>query len=411
VAELTFQPTSFEGVEDLAGHELLAVAAGDLEESDGAAPAILSAVASDGLRRIADVDSDDSVTFRFSEPVAALAIDASNVDLLLPLAQGHSWLDGSGALGGAAWAEGDTLLVVALLDSAPIADMDVVALTDGFQDAAGLRAPTSVLLSGTFTSAAPAIYAISPDIVRTGVSVTLEGALFCPIPSDNSVSFGGLSATVEAGTAEVLTVTVPFLVESGELVVETGGLESNHVPYGLAPIMASVSSTGSQANSTSERPALNADGRFVAFESDATNLGPGDTAGRDVFVFDRLTGETVAANLDLTGDLAPPVGARNPSLSADGRLAAFDSWSAALVSGDSNNKRDVFLRDLDGQTTIRLGVDALGLEGCGTRSEIPPSDRSAMPPSDRCGGRKLTPRDGGFVPHLRLAFVVRTETA
>ena len=47
--------------------------------------------------------------------------------------------------------------------------------------------------------------------------------------------------------------------------------------------------------SDSDCPAISADGRFVAFNSDATNLVPGDTNGaRDVFVRDRQTGTTRA---------------------------------------------------------------------------------------------------------------------
>jgi len=61
----------------------------------------------------------------------------------------------------------------------------------------------------------------------------------------------------------------------------------------------SVSSGGAEANNTSNLPALSGDGRFVVFESRATNLVAGDTNARlDVFRHDLVTGETVRANRD-----------------------------------------------------------------------------------------------------------------
>ena len=62
---------------------------------------------------------------------------------------------------------------------------------------------------------------------------------------------------------------------------------------------ASVSSTGGEGNNTSERSAISADGRFVAFVSVASNLVPGDTNGvADIFVHDRLTGTTERVSVD-----------------------------------------------------------------------------------------------------------------
>src|SRR5437867_6951292 len=118
----------------------------------------------------------------------------------------------------------------------------------------------------------------------------------------------------------------------------------------------SVASDGTQGNSSSYSPALSADGRFVAVASYATNLVPGDTnAAPDVFVHDRQTGTTerVSVASDVTQGNN---GSENPSLSADGRFVAFQSWATNLVPGDTNAAPDVFVHDRQTGTTERVGA-------------------------------------------------------
>lgn len=180
----------------------------------------------------------------------------------------------------------------------------------------------------------------------------------------------------------------------------------------------SVGVGGRQANGDSTRPAISGDGRLVAFESDATNLVPGDTNSRtDIFVHDRLTGTTeklsqaadgsqangpsltpaisddgryVAFASDATNLVATPVAeaTRNvyvvdrqtdavdlvsvrvdgtaaidasvPVLSADGRYVAFGSFDSALVPGDTNEISDLFRFDRTTRATIRVDVDSSG---------------------------------------------------
>lgn len=110
----------------------------------------------------------------------------------------------------------------------------------------------------------------------------------------------------------------------------------------------SVSSNEVEANGESLAPlydGVSADGRFVVFESDATNLVPADGNGlRDVFVRDRLLGTTTRvseawAGGDATGE------SRYPSISEDGRWIAFSSDAPDLVDDDTNAFQDVFVFD------------------------------------------------------------------
>jgi Ca2+-binding RTX toxin-like protein len=122
----------------------------------------------------------------------------------------------------------------------------------------------------------------------------------------------------------------------------------------------SFDSAGNQGNTDSYNPSISADGRFVAFDSDASNLVPGDTnSNRDIFVRDRLTNTTTRISLDSAGNQGNSnfFGA---SISADGRFVAFESLASNIVPGDTNSNRDIFVRDRLTNTTARVSVDSAG---------------------------------------------------
>jgi len=127
--------------------------------------------------------------------------------------------------------------------------------------------------------------------------------------------------------------------------------------------MASVSSAGVQATSTSLDAALSGNGRYVAFMSWAKNLVPDDTNNRtDVFVHDMLTGETVLASVS-TGGVQGENHSGAPRLSWDGRTVAFHSHATTLVPGDTNGHQDVFLRKLQAGRTFRVSLSEQGEQG------------------------------------------------
>jgi Tol biopolymer transport system component len=118
----------------------------------------------------------------------------------------------------------------------------------------------------------------------------------------------------------------------------------------------SVGATGEQANGDSGLPAVSASGRFVAFESAASNLVPGDTnAESDVFVHDRATGSTTRVSVTSGGAQANG-DSGDPAVSADGRFVAFESAASNLVPGDTNGRYDVIVHDrLARRTTLVSG--------------------------------------------------------
>jgi len=126
----------------------------------------------------------------------------------------------------------------------------------------------------------------------------------------------------------------------------------------------SVDSDGSEANGASDAPALSADGRFVAFTSDATNLVAGDTNSvADIFVRDRQTGVTQRVSVDSDGSEANGYSATPPTISADGRFVAFRSQASNLVPDDTNSVADVFVHDRQTGVTQRVSVDSNGNQG------------------------------------------------
>lgn len=131
----------------------------------------------------------------------------------------------------------------------------------------------------------------------------------------------------------------------------------------------SVASNGAQANdasSTFARPAISGNGRFVAFATAASNLVPNDTNGvGDVVVYDLQTGVMELVSVSSSGTPANGGSVGEVSLSADGRFVAFDSGASNLVPGDTNGRIDAFVRDRDLNQTIRVSVASNGAQANG----------------------------------------------
>lgn len=133
----------------------------------------------------------------------------------------------------------------------------------------------------------------------------------------------------------------------------------------------SVGLAGAQANNHSYSASISSDGRFVAYRSTASNLVPGDTnLVSDIFVHDLMLGTTVRANISTTGVQAINGESDQPTISGNGRFVAFRSVAYNLVPDDWNGKGDIFRRDLVAGTTIRASVSSQGVQGNG-ESEWP----------------------------------------
>jgi Tol biopolymer transport system component len=127
-------------------------------------------------------------------------------------------------------------------------------------------------------------------------------------------------------------------------------------------VRCSTDASRDQANGTSYDPCISADGRYVAFHSDATDLVGGDTNGNsDVFRKDVLTEEilrcsTSSSNTQATG------GSYYASISSNGRYVAFESSASDLMNGDANGYSDIFRKDLQTGETLCCSTDASGTQ-------------------------------------------------
>jgi len=215
--------------------------------------------------------------------------------------------------------------------------------------AAAVGLTGSVLASGGSTTAAPAAPG-SPVTRRVSVSSDETQARATSLHADISANGRYVAFASEAAQ----------LVPGDEL-----GVKDVFVRDRVDKVTrrVSVGMHGAEANATSNQPSISADGRYVAFTSQATNLVADDTNGEvDVFVRDRETRTTRLVSVAGNGDQAngPNV---SPSISADGQHVAFETYASNLVPGDTNSRVDVLVRDLVLQATSRVSVDSAGEQG------------------------------------------------
>lgn len=123
-----------------------------------------------------------------------------------------------------------------------------------------------------------------------------------------------------------------------------------------------VGSDGTPADKGSCCASISADGRFVVFASSATNLGAGSTnTNRHVYLLDRLLQKTLLVSVATDGSPGDQ-GGFLPVISADGRFVAFVSNSTNLVPNDTNGFEDLFVRDLQTLVTVRANVATDGTQ-------------------------------------------------
>ena len=184
----------------------------------------------------------------------------------------------------------------------------------------------------------------------TRVSVHTNGAQGNGSSRDPSVSAGGRF--------------VVFDSEAGNLVnKDTNGRRDVFI-HDLASgktQRVSVTSGGRQATGVSGNAVVSSDGRYVAFDSKAANLVGGDTnASTDVFLRDRNQGKTTRVSVTGSGKQATGGWSLDPTISDNGRYIAFESAASNLVSKDTNRKWDVFLRDRINRSTKIISLTASG---------------------------------------------------
>jgi len=128
----------------------------------------------------------------------------------------------------------------------------------------------------------------------------------------------------------------------------------------MTTTLVSTNSAGQLAFAASLSFSISANGGFVAFNSFASNLVPGDTNNTaDIFVRDLSNNTTTRVSISGTAEQRNGVSSL-PSISNRGQVVAFQSLASNLVPGDTNNRADIFVRDLQANTTTRVSVSGIG---------------------------------------------------
>jgi len=248
-----------------------------------------------------------------------------------------------------------------------------------------LTGRTSIIVADTNTSIYD--YSVGPSISADGRIVAFASEASTLVPGDTNGTYDVFVHDRATGQTTLVSVDsngvqgdgpsrFPVVSADGRLVAFVSGA-TNLVPGDTNATLdvfvfdretrqttrVSVDSNGVQGNGQCGYPCFSGDGRFVAFDSFASNLFPGDTNGRpDVFVRDRLTGTTSLVSVDSNGAQGN-TDSFLPSLSADGRFVAFSSLASNLVPGDTNTADDIFVHDRESGRTTRVSVASDGTQG------------------------------------------------
>jgi Tol biopolymer transport system component len=268
----------------------------------------------------------------------------------------------------------------------------------------GLALVVATLASGAPALAIPGLH--PPDIIllsQTARGQSAEGRSQGPAVNEN-----GLSAAYASNALNL--VSPPFINHRNQVYARDVEV--------ITSALVSKSDAGSAGNRDSQSsgfpPGITGDGRLVAFSSLANNLVPGDTNGQeDVFVFDR---DAQSIELISRGTNGPANGGSTlPKISADGRYVVFQSTASNLVDDDGNGFSDIFLYDRAEQRMVRVSAAPDG--GPANGNSITPNisaDGRVVAFASRATNLVATPTTGTFeqifvtewsAPHTELASV------
>jgi Tol biopolymer transport system component len=221
-----------------------------------------------------------------------------------------------------------------------------------------------------FTLANPNSSLLSPSLAV--LNSKGSGSAWFRLPAAAVPELAGLTAHHAFVTLDLPALAVTFASQAASTAL---------VPYVTPPpseitVRESVSTGGAQGNGSSLGGTLSGDGRWLVFQSAATTLVDGVTTPGGIFLRDRVAGTTTLASVTLSG-MATSATTVDPWLSEDGRYVVFESLATDLVVGDTNNKRDIFARDLLGSSTARISVSSTGVQanGASTDAHISPDGR------------------------------------
>jgi hypothetical protein len=292
----------------------------------------------------------------------------------------------------------------------------------------GAGSATSAAVNFVVAAAPPTVTSVSPSTSVAGgpgFALTVTGTNYT---QDTVVEWDGSPRSTKFGntttlTAQILATDIANAGTNSIVVVNPQGAggASAAFPYTVTaggaaagarfPQVVSLSALGGPADGPSEAPAISADGRYVAFYSEAKNLIAAGPAG-NVYVRDTCAGitaactaSTKAVDVAADGGVANGKTGRQVSISGDGRFVAFMSRATNLVSGGpqvASGYWSVYVRDLCAGANVP--------SGCVTHTELVSIGADGEPSNGPSASPSLS-GDGRFAAFASSATNISTETS
>ncbi|WP_395677995.1 beta strand repeat-containing protein [Inquilinus sp.] len=247
-----------------------------------------------------------------------------------------------------------------------------VSVDTGGGDVNGLSSSPSISYDGGYV----VFHTIADDLIANDTNGVTDVFMRDPLTGTNylvSMSVGGGLGNSHSGNADIASDGryVVFNSSATNMVDgDTNGQGDVFIRDMLTgtTTRVSVADDETQGNALSLDAKVSHDGQRVAFISGANNLVAGDTNGDDdIFVRDLAAGTTERVSVATDGSQANDF-SDQAAISIDGRYVVFRSSATNLVAGDTNGVADVFLRDLQTDTTVRVSTSGAGAEGNGQSS-------------------------------------------
>jgi len=208
---------------------------------------------------------------------------------------------------------------------------------------------TTILLSKGYQGAQADGDSKRPIVSRDGQYVAFESAAANLVPPQTcSGGLLGLGQTCTGGDNNKADDIFLYKVATGELT------------------MVSTASNGTQGNGASDRASLSGDGQKILFQSDATNLVSGDNnQATDIFMKDLGSGQTTLVSTNAAG-VQSDKASDSPSISADGRWVSFDTKATNFNPADAGGDTDIYVKDLQTGAIDQASVQTGGGQATGT---------------------------------------------
>ena len=267
--------------------------------------------------------------------------------------------------------------------------------------------PASSNATSLVTTDVTAIFRDDMDsaTVESGFSLTLNSTpVAATVSYDDTTKTATLSPDIDLVSGAEYRATIASSVKD---INGSSPLSSDFVwSFTISPAMllTSKNANGVTGIDVSQAADIDATGRYIVFESEATNLTSIATTLNRLHIYrkDTITGEVLLVSSDKSGQVEANLDASNPSISTNGRYIVFES-AADNLDGTANGNIQIYLKDLDNDDVIIVSRNIIGepdegFNGAGNAKVSDDGRYVLFQSSDR----RMSAIDGGGIAHIYL---------